>query len=69
MEGEKRIRLFRRVDDFFPIMLGEGGSYFKKDDLFCLLSNYLPDRAAARNAFLFSWRRADWLMGDLILIP
>ena len=53
---------------FLPIMLGEGGSYFGKDDLFCLLRNYLPDRAAARNALLFSWRRADRLVGDLILI-
>ena len=44
-------------------MLGEGGSYFGKDDLFCLLRNYLPDMATARNAFLFSWRRADRLMG------
>ena len=54
---------------FLPIMLGKGGSYFGKDDLFCLLRNYLPDKAATRNAFLFSWRRADRLMGNLILIP
>ena len=54
---------------FLPIMLGEDGSYFEKDDFFCLLRNYLPDRATGRNAFLFSWRRADRLMGDLILIP
>ena len=39
---------------FLPIMLGEGGSYFGNDYLFCLLRNYLSDRAAARNAFLFS---------------
>ena len=37
--------------------------------LFCLLRNYLPERAAARSAFLVSWRRADRLMGNLILIP
>ena len=54
---------------FLPIMLGEGSSYFGKDDLLCLLRNYLPDMAAARSAFLVSWRRADRLMGDLILIP
>ena len=42
---------------FLPIMLGEGGSYFGKDDLFFLLRNCLLDRAAARNAFLFYWRR------------
>ena len=60
---------FLESKQFLPIMLGEGGSYFGKDDLFCLLRNYLPDMAAAKNAFLFSWRRADRLMGDLILIP
>ena len=49
-------------------MLGEGRSYFGNDNLFCLLRNYLPDWVATRNAFLFSWRRADRLMGDLILI-
>ena len=68
MEGEKRIRLFLDSRRFLSIMLGEGGSYFGKNDLFCLLRNYLPDMAAARNAFLFSWRQADRLMGDLILI-
>ena len=30
---------------FLPIMLGECGSYFGKDDLFSLLLNYLPDVA------------------------
>ena len=33
-------------------MIGEGGSYFGKDDLFFLLRNYLPDMTAARSAFL-----------------
>ena len=69
MEEEKRIRLFFESRRFLPIMLGECGSYFGKDDLFCLLRNYLPNMAAARNAFLVSWRRVDRLMGDLILIP
>ena len=49
-------------------MLGEGGSYSGKADLFFLLRNYLPDRAAARNAFLFYRRRGDRLMGDLTYI-
>ena len=49
-------------------MLGEGGSYSGKDDLFFLLRNCLPDRAAARNAFLFYRRRGDRLMGDLTYI-
>ena len=53
---------------FLPIMLGEGGSYSENDDLFFLLRNYLPDRAAARNAFLFYQRRGDRLMGDLTYI-
>ena len=68
MEGEKRIRLIWRVDGFLPIMLGEGGSYSGKDDLFFLLRNCLPDRAATRNAFLFYRRRGDRLMGDLTYI-
>ena len=33
-------------------MIGEGGSYFGKDDLFFLLRNYLPDRTVDRSAFL-----------------
>ena len=33
-------------------MIGEGDSYFRKDDLFFLLRNCLPDRTAARCAFL-----------------
>ena len=28
---------------FLPIMIGEGGSYFRKGDLFFPLSNYLPN--------------------------
>ena len=38
---------------FLPIMLGEGGSYFGKDDLFFPLRNCLPDNTAAKRAFLF----------------
>ena len=53
---------------FLPIMLGEGGPYSGKDDLFFLLRNCLPDMAAARNAFLFYRRRGDRLMGDLTYI-
>ena len=49
-------------------MLGEDGSYSGKDDLFFLLHNSLPDRAAARNAFIFYQRRGDRLMGDLTYI-
>ena len=49
-------------------MLEEGGSYSGKDDLFFLLHNCLPDRAAARNVLLFYWRRGDRLMGDLTYI-
>ena len=53
---------------FLPIMLGECGSYSGKDDLFFLLRICLPDRAAARNAFLFYRRRGDRLMGYLTYI-
>ena len=49
-------------------MLGEGGSYSGKDDLFFILNNCLPDKAATRNAFLFYRRRGDRLMGDLTYI-
>ena len=49
-------------------MLEEDDSYFENDDLLCLSRDYLPDRAADRNAFLVSWRRVDRLMGDLILV-
>ena len=37
---------------FLPIMIGECGSYFGKDDLFLLLRNCLSDRTAARCDFL-----------------
>ena len=37
---------------FLPIMIGEGGFYFGKDDLLFLLRNCLPDRTAARSVFL-----------------
>ena len=67
-ERRKEDSSFLESRRFLPIMLGECGSYFGKDDLFCLLRNYLPDRAAARNTLLFSWRRADRLVGDHILI-
>ena len=49
-------------------MLGKGDSYSGNDDLFFLLRNCLPDRVAARNAFLFYRRRGDRLMGDLTYI-
>ena len=38
---------------FLPIMLGEGDSYFGKCDLFFPLRNCLPNRTAAKRAFLF----------------
>ena len=49
-------------------MLGEGGSYFEKGDLFFPLRNYLPDRAAAKRTFLFSQRRRGQFMGELTLV-
>ena len=44
---------------FLPIKVGEGSSYFGKDDLFFFLCNRFPERAAVRNASLFHWRRGD----------
>ena len=69
MEEEKEDPSFLENRRFIPIMLGECGYYFGKDDLFFLLHNCLPDRAAVRNALLFYWRRGDRLMGDLTLTP
>ena len=47
-------------------MIGEGGFYFGKDDLFFLLRNCLPDRTAAKSAFLSEeaiyWRTYTYIM-------
>ena len=53
---------------FLPIMLGEGGSYFGKDDLFFPLCNCLPDRTVAKRAFIFCQRRCGQFMGELTLV-
>ena len=68
MEGGKRIRLFLESGRFLSIMLGEGGSYFGKDDLFFDLRNCLPDRTAAKRAFLFCQRRRCQFMSELTLV-
>ena len=49
-------------------MLGEGGSYFGKDDLFFHLRNCLPDRTAAKRAFLFYQRQRGQFMSELTLV-
>ena len=49
-------------------MLGEGGSYFGKGDLFFPLRNYLPDRTAAKRTSLFCQRRRGQFMGELTLV-
>ena len=49
-------------------MLGEGGSYFGKDDLFFPLCNCLPDRITAKRSFLFYQRRRGQLMDGLMLV-
>ena len=59
---------FLKSGRFLPIMLGEGGSYFGKDDLFFPLRNCLPDRTAAKRAFLFCQRRRGQFMGGLTLV-
>ena len=53
---------------FLPIMLGEGGSYFGKNDLFFPLRNYLLDRTVAKRTFLFCQRQQGQLMGELTLV-
>ena len=63
MEGE-RDPSFSESRRFLPIMIGEGDSYFGKDDLFFLLHNCFPDRAVARSAFLFCQRRGGRFMGE-----
>ena len=68
MEGEKNDLSYLEGRRFLLIMLGEGGSYYGKNDSFFLLRNCLPDRVAARNAFLFYRRRGDGLIGDLTYI-
>ena len=66
--GRKENPSFLESARFLPIMLGEGGSYFGKDDLFFPLSNCLPDRTAAKRTFLFCQRRRGQLMGELTLV-
>ena len=50
---------FMENGGFLPIKIGEGGSYFGKDDLFLFLCNYFPELAAVGSAFLFRWRWGD----------
>ena len=52
---------------FLSIMLGEGSSYFGNDDLLFPLHNCLPNRTAAKRAFLFCQRRRGQFIGELIL--
>ena len=59
---------FMESGRFLPIKIGEGDFYFQKNDSFFLLCNCLPDRAVARSAFLFYWRRGGRFMGELTLI-
>ena len=53
---------------FLPIMLGEGGPYLRKDDLFFPLRNCLPDTTAAKRAFLLCQRQRGQFMGELTLV-
>ena len=50
---------FMESGRFLPIKVGEGGSHFRKDDLFFFLCNCFPERAAVGSVFLFHWRRSD----------
>ena len=51
--GKKEDPFFLESRRFLPVMLGEGGSYFGKDDLFFPLRNCLLDRTIAKRVFLF----------------
>ena len=66
--GRKENPSFLESGGFLPIMLGEGGSYFGKDDLFFPLRNCILDRTAAKRAFLFCQRRHGQLMDGLMLV-
>ena len=57
MEGGKEDPSFLESRRFLPIMLGECGSYFGNDDLFFPLRDYLPNRTAAKRAFLLCQRQ------------
>ena len=49
-------------------MLGEGDSYFEKDDLFFHLRNCLLDITAVKRAFLSCQRRRGQFMNKLTLV-
>ena len=53
---------------FLSIILGEGDSYFGKDDLFFPLRNCLLNRIVAKRTFLFCQRRWGQLMDELTLV-
>ena len=67
MEGE-RGSVFPGESTISSHKIGEGGSYFGKDDLFFILCNLSQDRAAVGSAFLFHWRRGDWFWEEHLLI-
>ena len=48
-------------------MVGEVGSYFGKGELFFLVCNCFPDRAAVESASLFRRRRRSQFMSELSL--
>ena len=59
---------FLESGQFLLVMLGEGGSYFGKNDLFFHLHNCLPDITVAKRAFLLCRRRRGQFMGELTLV-
>ena len=48
MEGGKKIYIFLESRRFLPIMLGEGGSYFGKDDYSSLCVTVFPIKSLLR---------------------
>ena len=47
---------FLDIGRFLPIILGEDGFYFRKDDSFFPLRNHLPNRTAIKRTSLFCRR-------------
>ena len=59
---------FLDIGRFLPVMLGEDGFYFGKDDSFFPLGNHLPDRTAIKRTSLFFRRRQSQFMSELMLV-
>ena len=66
--GRKEDPSFTDSGPFLLIILGEGGSYFGRDDLFFPFCNCLPDRNVIKRTFLFSQGRPSLFMDELMFV-